>query len=89
MDIEEKTSPVYHIKAVPVEKVCANNYNPNVVAPEMIIGTVHLGRWVLLCLIVCYYDKENDKYHCRWFSHRYQVLKTSDIYEREKGILRW
>ena len=33
MDIEEKTSPVYHVKAVPVEKVCANNYNPNVVAP--------------------------------------------------------
>ena len=33
MDIEERVSPVYHVKAVPVEKVCANNYNPNVVAP--------------------------------------------------------
>ena len=33
MDIEEKTSPVYHVKAVPVEKVYANDYNPNVVAP--------------------------------------------------------
>ena len=31
-------SPVYEVKAVPVEKVLANDYNPNVVAPpEMII----------------------------------------------------
>ena len=26
-------SPVYEVKAVPVEKVYANDYNPNVVAP--------------------------------------------------------
>lgn len=26
MDIEKKSSPVYHVKAVPVEKVYANNY---------------------------------------------------------------
>ena len=26
-------SPVYQVLAVPVEKVVANNYNPNVVAP--------------------------------------------------------
>lgn len=26
-------SPVYEVKAVPVEKVLANDYNPNVVAP--------------------------------------------------------
>ena len=29
---EEKKSPVYNVKAVPVEKVTANDYNPNVVA---------------------------------------------------------
>ena len=29
-------SPVYNIKAVPVEKIVANDYNPNTVAsPEM------------------------------------------------------
>ena len=35
MDVkkEEYQSPVYHVRAVPVEKVIANNYNPNVVAP--------------------------------------------------------
>ena len=26
-------SPVYNVRAVPVEKVVANSYNPNVVAP--------------------------------------------------------
>ena len=34
MDVkEEKKSPVYNVIAVPVEKVTANDYNPNVVAP--------------------------------------------------------
>ena len=31
--MEEYTSPVYKVRAVPVEKVVANSYNPNVVAP--------------------------------------------------------
>ena len=46
MDIEERVSPVYHVKAVPVEKVCANNYNPNVVGSsrDEIAGAVYLGR---------------------------------------------
>ena len=29
----EFRSPVYSIRAVPVEKVVANSYNPNIVAP--------------------------------------------------------
>ena len=32
-DSDEYKSPVYEVKAVPVEKVFANDYNPNVVAP--------------------------------------------------------
>ena len=45
-------SPVYDVKAVPVEKVVANSYNPNVVAPpEMkllelsIWGTATTATW--------------------------------------------
>ena len=39
-------SPVYEVKAVPVEKVYANDYNPNVVAPpEMKL----LGKMALQC----------------------------------------
>ena len=37
-------SPVYEVKAVPVEKVLANDYNPNVVAPPEITGAFDLGR---------------------------------------------
>ena len=76
MDIEERTSPVYHVKAVPVEKVCANNYNPNVVAPpEMKLLELSIWEDGFTMPCVCYYD-------------RYQALKTSQrIYEREKGML--
>ena len=31
--MEEYKSPVYNVIAVPVEKVVANTYNPNIVAP--------------------------------------------------------
>lgn len=70
MDIEEKTSPVYHVKAVPVEKVCANNYNPNVVAPpEMKLLELSIWEDGFTMPCVCYYDKENGQvYYCRWFS---------------------
>ena len=57
MDIEEKTSPVYHVKAVPVEKVCANNYNPNVVAPpEMKLLELSIWEDGFTMPCVCYYD---------------------------------
>ena len=36
---KEYESPVYHVRRVPVEKVRANSYNPNHVAPpERIIA---------------------------------------------------
>ena len=40
-------SPVYEVKAVPVEKVLANDYNPNVVAPP----EMKLLETVLQCLV--------------------------------------
>ena len=41
-------SPVYEVKAVPVEKVYANDYNPNVVAPPE-MKLLELGKMVLQC----------------------------------------
>lgn len=42
--MKEYQSPVYKIIAVPVEKVVANNYNPNVVAPpEMKLLELSIG----------------------------------------------
>ena len=32
--MENFKSPVYNVIAVPLEKVVANNYNPNVVSPQ-------------------------------------------------------
>ena len=43
-------SPVYEVKAVPVEKVYANDYNPNVVAPpEMKYLNFLSGKMALQC----------------------------------------
>ena len=86
---EKKSLNHFHVKAVPVEKVCANNYNPNVVAPpEMKLLELSIWEDGFTMPCVCYYDKENDKYIIVDGFHRYQVLKTSRrIYEREKGML--
>lgn len=82
-------SPVYSVKAVPVEKVQANDYNPNIVAPpEMKLLELSIWEDGFTMPCVCYYDKANDVYMLVDGYHRYQVLKTSKrIYEREKGLL--
>ena len=41
-------SPVYEVKAVPVEKVYANDYNPNVVAPPEICLLYTSGSYIVL-----------------------------------------
>ena len=85
----EYKSPVYNVKAVPVEKVVANDYNPNVVAPpEMKLLEISIWEDGFTMPCVCYYDKEADKYILVDGFHRFTVLKTSKrIYEREKGLL--
>ncbi len=82
-------SPVYNVIAVPIEKVCANDYNPNVVAPpEMKLLELSIWEDGFTMPCVCYYDHENDKYIIVDGFHRYTVLKRSKrIYEREKGLL--
>ncbi len=91
MDVkkEEYQSPVYHVRAVPVEKVIANNYNPNVVAPpEMKLLELSIWEDGFTMPCVCYYEEDNDKYIIVDGFHRYTVLKTSKrIYKREKGLL--
>ena len=55
-------SPVYEVKAVPVEKVYANDYNPNVVAPpEMKLLELSIWEDGFTMPCVCYYDKEADR----------------------------
>ena len=83
------SSPVYNVIAVPVDKIVANSYNPNVVAPpEMTLLELSIWEDGYTMPCVCYYLPEEDKYELVDGFHRYQVMKTSKrVYEREKGLL--
>ena len=87
--MEEKKSPVYNVIAVPLEKVVANDYNPNVVAPpEMKLLELSIWEDGYTMPCVCYYRSDEDRYEIVDGFHRYMVMKTSKrIYEREKGLL--
>ncbi len=82
-------SPVYNVIAVPLEKVSANNYNPNIVAPpEMKLLELSIWEDGYTMPCVCYYLKEEDRYEIVDGYHRYLVMKTSErIYKREDGLL--
>ena len=85
----EFKSPTYHIRAVPIEKVEPNDYNPNAVAPpEMKLLYESIKNDGYTMPIVCYYDKERDRYIIVDGFHRYRImLEHTDIYEREGGML--
>lgn len=82
-------SPVYNIKRVPIEKIQANSYNPNHVAPpEMKLLYQSIKEDGYTMPIVCYYLEDEDKYEIVDGFHRYTtMLKHKDIYEREGGCL--
>lgn len=82
-------SPVYNVLAVPLEKIQANSYNPNSVAPpEMKLLYQSIKEDGYTMPIVCYYLSEIDKYEIVDGFHRYTVMKTHrDIYDRESGML--
>jgi ParB-like chromosome segregation protein Spo0J len=82
-------SPVYQVQAVPIEKIQANAYNPNAVAPpEMKLLELSIWEDGYTMPAVCYYLPEDDKYEIVDGFHRYTILKTSKrIHDREKGLL--
>lgn len=82
-------SPVYNVKAIPIEKIQANAYNPNRVAPpEMKLLYLSIKEDGYTQPVVCYYIADKDIYEVVDGFHRYLVMKTcKDIYEREKGKL--
>lgn len=87
--MEKFKSPAYKVQAVAIEKIVANSYNPNVVAPpemELLELSIWEDGYTMPC--VCYYRKEEDLYELVDGYHRYLVMKTSQrIYERENGLL--
>lgn len=82
-------SPVYNIISVPVEKIEANDYNPNHVARremQLLYQSIKCDGYTMP--VVCFYDKERDKYILVDGYHRWLVILThKDIYERENGML--
>lgn len=89
MEKKEFVSPVYRVLAVPVEKVRANAYNPNVtMPPEMKLLELSIWEDGYTMPCVCYYLEEEDVYELVDGYHRYKVLLTSErIYKRERGLL--
>ena len=84
-----KTQPVNHIRWVDIEKVQANDYNPNSVAKvEMGLLYTSIKHDGYTQPIVTIYDKEIDKYIIVDGFHRYFVCKSNkDILERNHGKL--
>ncbi len=81
-------SPVYGVRAVPIEKIRANEYNPNSVAPpemKLLYDSIKEDGYTMQ--IVCYMA-DDGMYEIVDGFHRYSVmLKHKDIYEREGGML--
>jgi ParB-like chromosome segregation protein Spo0J len=90
-NVQEKPfiSPVYNVIRVPFEKIRANEYNPNKVAPpemKLLYESIKADGYTMP--IVCYYNKEEDVYEIVDGFHRYSIMKKyPDIYEREQGHL--
>lgn len=82
-------SPVYAVKAIPIEKIRANSYNPNSVAPpEMELLEISIWEDGYTMPVVCYYNEETGMYEIVDGYHRYTTLKTSKrIFDRENGLL--
>lgn len=85
----EYKSPVYNVIGVPMQKVKANDYNPNKVAPpEMRLLEISIWEDGYTQPIVTYYNETEDEYIVVDGFHRYLIMQTSErIREREKGIL--
>ena len=82
-------SPVYNVKRIHMDKIRANAYNPNAVAPpEMKLLEMSIWEDGYTMPVVCYYIEEEDVYEIVDGYHRYTTLKTSQrILEREQGCL--
>lgn len=76
LKVQEIEFPVLNVKMVDINKVVANDYNPNKVAPpEMQLLKHSIEEDGYTQPIVTYYDKEKDIYVVVDGFHRYRVAK--------------
>lgn len=85
----QKDHPVSTVRWIPIEKIFANDYNPNEVAPpEMELLAKSIREDGYTQPVVCYYDKENDRYIVVDGFHRYRIAKENeDILASTEGCL--
>ena len=75
----QKDQPVDNIRWVPVEKVFANDYNPNSVAKnEMRLLHTSIKHDGYTQPVVTVYDPENDRYVIVDGFHRYTTMRVND-----------
>ncbi|EMF0060842.1 ParB-like nuclease domain-containing protein [Enterococcus hirae] len=90
MAVEKKfISPVYTVYRVQIDKLHANDYNPNKVPPtelKLLEQSILADGYTMP--IVCYYVEEEDYYEIVDGYHRYLIMKKSkEIAEREDNHL--
>jgi len=82
-------SPVYQVRAVPIEKIQSNAYNPNAVAPpemDLLYRSIKEDGYTMP--IVCYHLPDVDRYEIVDGFHRYSImLRHKDIRDRENGLM--
>jgi ParB-like chromosome segregation protein Spo0J len=82
-------NPVSHVRWVPIEKVHANDYNPNAVALiELRLLYLSIKHDGYTMPIVTVHDPAADRYIIVDGFHRYTIMKRfKDIYELNQGHL--
>jgi ParB-like chromosome segregation protein Spo0J len=82
-------SPVYNVLSIHIDRIRANSYNPNAVAPpEMSLLETSIWEDGYTMPIVCYYIEHENIYEIVDGYHRYTVMQTSKrIFERENGMI--
>lgn len=84
-----KHNAVASIQFIPIEKVQANDYNPNAVAThEMRLLYISVSADTYTMPVVTIYDPEIKKYVIIDGFHRYSTMRRNkDIYEMNEGYL--
>jgi len=84
-----KHNPVSNVIWVPIDKVEANDYNPNAVATnEMRLLYVSIKNDGYTQPIVAIYDEKRDKYVIVDGFHRYSTMRMNkDIHDLNRGLL--
>lgn len=81
--------PISKVQWIPIEKVHANDYNPNSVAtPEMKLLYISVKKDGYTQPVVTIYDEKKDRYVIVDGFHRYSIMKRyKDIYAECEGKL--